>query len=56
MSIVWWQRAPHPEAGDVAGEVDSRFLYPALAPASEPDPFATIAKRVAHLSILDLSG
>jgi predicted peptidase len=29
----------------------SGVFYPALAPASEPDPFAAIAKRVAHLPI-----
>jgi predicted peptidase len=29
----------------------SNVLYPALAPAAEPDPYVAIAKRVAHLPI-----
>jgi predicted peptidase len=29
----------------------SHVLYPALAPPAEPDPFAVIAKRVAHVPI-----
>ena len=34
----------------------SGVLYPALTQATEPDPFATLAKRVAHLPIWTVHG